>query len=61
MAQRPRYQPGQCVYNDHGRKLSAAEHIIADRQLFIDFTIDQALIDALVTPGKQDQILSGIQ
>ena len=48
-------QPRHCIDQHHGRQLTAGQDIIADRPFFIDVLFDEALVDAFVAPGDEDQ------
>ena len=55
MAQHAGYQPCRCVDQHHRGQLAAAQHIVANRPLFIDVTLHHTLVDTFVAPGNHHQ------
>src|SRR5438477_3805762 len=49
-------EAGHRIDHDHGRKLSAGQHEVADRELLVDLAFDHALVDALVVPAPDYQV-----
>src|SRR5690606_27504253 len=55
VAEHPRQQPYDRIDDHRGREFPAAQHVVADRQLFPDDAVDDALVDALVASGDEQQ------
>jgi len=48
-------QPSDRIDQHRRGQLAAREHVVADRNLFVDFMLDQALVHRLVAPAEEDQ------
>ena len=55
IAQCPRQAPGHCVYQYHGRKLSAAEYVISNGPLLVNFQFHDPFINAFIPACDQDE------
>src|SRR5437762_12499820 len=52
-------EPRDRVDDDHRAELTAGEHVVADRDLFVDIALDDALVDALVVATHEHQVRQG--
>src|SRR5215210_8487647 len=57
----PGKQPHASIEDDHGTKLSAREHVIADRDRLERPRLEDALVETLETAGEQDHALAARQ
>ena len=53
------YKPGHRVDHDHRRELSAGEHEVADRELFVNVLLDHPLVDPFIVPAHDHEVRHG--
>src|SRR5690606_29049537 len=57
IADDPRQQAGHGFDHHESRRLSAGEHVVADRNLLVDVGVDDPLVDPFVPPADQREVL----
>jgi hypothetical protein len=56
VAEHPGQQSDDCLSDTEGRRLASGKYVVADRDLAIDPSLSDALVDPLVSPAHQDEI-----